>query len=113
MRPRGDAGLKCIKQYISGLVRATDHARKEIRDMIDATLSAIVREHAVDESFVINEIKDYLSGTDACRPEKQWFEGDSILTNKSAQERRFWLGRECNSFESAKNQWDSPCALAA
>ena len=74
---------------------------------------SIVREHAVDESFVINEIKDYLSGTDACRPEKQWFEGDSILTNKSAQERRFWLGRECNSFESAKNQWDSPCAMAA
>ena len=42
-------------------MRATDHARKEIRDMIDATLSVIVREHAVDESFVINEIKDYLS----------------------------------------------------
>ena len=46
-------------------MRATDHARKEIRDMIDATLSVIVREHAVDESFVINEIKDYLSETDA------------------------------------------------
>jgi len=49
-------------------VRATDHARKEIRDMIDATLSVIVREHAVDESFVINEIKDYLSETDAAGP---------------------------------------------
>ena len=46
-------------------MRATDHARKEIRDMIDATLSVIVREHAVDESFVINEIKDYLSDADA------------------------------------------------
>jgi len=46
-------------------VRATDHARKETRDMIDATLSVIVREHAVDESFVINEIKDYLSEADA------------------------------------------------
>ena len=46
-------------------MRATDHARKEIRDMIDATLSVIVREHAVDESFVINEIKDYLSEADA------------------------------------------------
>ena len=46
-------------------MRATDHARKEIRDMIDATLSVIVREHAVDESFVISEIKDYLSETDA------------------------------------------------
>ena len=29
--------------------------------MIDATLSDVVREHAVDEGFVINEIKDYLS----------------------------------------------------
>ena len=36
--------------------------------MIDATLSVIVREHAVDESFVINEIKDYLSETDAAGP---------------------------------------------
>ena len=36
--------------------------------MIDATLSAIVREHAVDESFVINEIKDYLSETDVAGP---------------------------------------------
>ena len=49
-------------------MRATDHARKEIRDMIYATLSVIVREHAVDESFVINEIKDYLSETDAAGP---------------------------------------------
>ena len=49
-------------------MRATDHARKEIRDMIDATLSVIVREHAVDESFVISEIKDYLSETDAAGP---------------------------------------------
>ena len=46
----------------------TDHARKEIRDMIDATLSVIVREHAVDESFVMNEIKDYLSEVDAAGP---------------------------------------------
>ena len=36
--------------------------------MIDATLSVIVREHAVDESFVINEIKDYLSEADAAGP---------------------------------------------
>ena len=36
--------------------------------MIDATLSVIVREHAVDESFVINEIKDYLSETDSDGP---------------------------------------------
>ncbi len=49
-------------------MRATDHARREIRDVIDATLSVIVREHAVDESFVINEIKDYVSGTDAEGP---------------------------------------------
>ena len=49
-------------------MRARDHARKEIREMIDATLSVIVREHAVDESFVISEIKDYLSETDAAGP---------------------------------------------
>ena len=49
-------------------MRATDHARREIRDMIDATLSVIVREHAVDESFVINEIKDYLSEINSACP---------------------------------------------
>ena len=32
--------------------------------MIDATLSVIMREYDVDESFVIKEIKDYLSKTD-------------------------------------------------
>ena len=68
LQPWGDVGLKCIKRYKSGLVRATDHARREIRDMIVATLSVIVREHAVDESFAINEIKDYVSGTDAEGP---------------------------------------------
>ena len=36
--------------------------------MIDATLSDVVREHAVDEGFVINEIKDYLSETDVAGP---------------------------------------------
>ena len=49
-------------------MRATDHARREIRDMNIATLSVIVREHAVDETFAINEIKDYVSGTDAAGP---------------------------------------------
>ena len=49
-------------------MRATDHARKEIRDMIDATLSAIIREHDLDESFVIKEIKDYLSEIDSFGP---------------------------------------------
>ncbi len=33
-----------------------------------ATFSVIMREHAVDESFVINEIKDYLSETDVAGP---------------------------------------------
>ena len=47
---------------------AADQARKEIRDMIDATLSVIMREHDVDESFVIKEIKDYLSETDSSGP---------------------------------------------
>lgn len=45
------------------LVRPSDQARKEIRDMVDATLSVIVREHDVDESFVITEIKDYLNSS--------------------------------------------------
>ena len=33
-----------------------------------ATFSFIMRERAVDESFVINEIKDYLSETDVAGP---------------------------------------------
>ena len=36
--------------------------------MIDATLSVIMREYDVDESFVIKEIKDYLSKTDSSGP---------------------------------------------
>ena len=32
--------------------------------MVDAITSVVVREHAVDESFVINEIKAYISGRD-------------------------------------------------
>ena len=46
------------------LVSPADQARKEIRDMVDAITSVVVREHAVDESFVINEIKTYISGRD-------------------------------------------------
>ena len=46
------------------LVGPADQARKEIRDMVDAITSVVVREHAVDESFVINEIKTYISGRD-------------------------------------------------
>ena len=32
--------------------------------MVDAIRSVVVREHDVDESFVINEIKTYISGRD-------------------------------------------------
>ena len=46
------------------LVSPADQARKEIRDMVDAITCVVVREHAVDESFVINEIKTYISGRD-------------------------------------------------
>ena len=46
------------------LVSPADQARKEIREMVDAITSVVVREHAVDESFVINEIKTYISGRD-------------------------------------------------
>ena len=42
----------------------SDQARKEIRDRVDAITSVVVREHDVDESFVINEIKAYISGRD-------------------------------------------------
>ena len=41
-----------------------DQARKEIREMVDAITSVVVREHDVDESFVLNEIKTYISGRD-------------------------------------------------
>ena len=47
------------------VLSAADQARREIRDMIDATLSVIIREHDVDESFVIKEVKDYLSEVDS------------------------------------------------
>ena len=50
------------------MLSAADQARREIRDMIDATLSVIIREHDVDESFVIKEIKDYLSEIDSFGP---------------------------------------------
>jgi len=46
------------------LVSPADQARKEIRDMVDAITSVVVREHDVDESFVINEIKACISGRD-------------------------------------------------
>ena len=83
-------------------MRATDHARKEIRDMIDATLSVIVREHAVDESFVISEIKDYLSETDAAGPRNNGLKVIRYSPKQVLRSGGFWLSRECNSFESAK-----------
>ena len=53
--------------------------------MIDAPLSVIVREHAVDESFVINEIKDYLSETDAAGPRNN---GLKVIRYSPAQDLR-------------------------
>ena len=46
------------------LVDPADQARKEIRDMVDAITSVVVREHAVDQNFVLSEIKAYISGRD-------------------------------------------------
>ena len=46
------------------LVSPVDQARKEIRDMVDAITSVVVREHAVDQNFVLDEIKAYISGRD-------------------------------------------------
>ena len=46
------------------LVSPADQARKEIRDMVDAITSVVIREHDVDQSFVIYEIKAYISGRD-------------------------------------------------
>ena len=42
-------------------MQPADLARKEIRDMVDATMSIIVREYSVDEEFVVSEIKEYLN----------------------------------------------------
>lgn len=41
-----------------------EYVWKEIWDMIDVILLVIVCEYVVDESFVINEIKDYFLGID-------------------------------------------------
>lgn len=46
---------------------------------------SIVREHAVDESFVINEIKDYLSETDAAGPRNN---GLNVIRYSPAQNLR-------------------------
>ena len=46
------------------LVSPADQARKEIRDMVDAITSVVGREHAVDQNFVLSEIKAYISGRD-------------------------------------------------
>ena len=56
--------LDCIQRHSFELVCSSDEARKEIRDMVDAITSVVVREHAVDHSFVITEIKAYISGPD-------------------------------------------------
>ena len=42
------------------VLSAKDQARKEIRDMVDAISSIVVRDYPVDNSFVITEIKNYI-----------------------------------------------------
>ena len=61
------------------LVSPADQARKEIRSMVDAITSVVIREHAVDESFVINEIKAYISARDFAEQN----ESDSIHASKN------------------------------
>ena len=47
--------------------------------MVDAITSVVIREHAVDESFVINEIKAYISARDFAEQN----ESDSIHASKN------------------------------
>ena len=62
--------------------------------MIDATLSDVVREHAVDEGFVINEIKDYLSEINSACPSNNSLK---VIRYSPKQVLR------CNSFGSVVN----------
>lgn len=68
----------------------TDQARQEIKDMIDATLSIVIREHAVDQAFVIHEIKSYLGKLENNPSKPDWFRkikytSKSILSGKSTK----------------------------
>ena len=55
-------------------VDQSDQAREEIKDMIDATLSVVGRAHDVDQTFVINEIKNYLESLADNHKRKPWIQ---------------------------------------
>ena len=87
-----------------------DLARKEIRDMVDAITSVVVREHAVDQSFVISEIKAYISGPDFAERN----DGDLKLIQYARKQKRGGdtLGSVLNAIRS-KVQRISPIRFAS
>ena len=92
------------------LVSPADQARKEIRDMVDAITSVVVREHDVDESFVINEIKTYISGRDFAEQN----DGDLKVIQYTRKQKLGGgnLGTVLNGLRS-KVQWISSIRLAS
>jgi hypothetical protein len=50
-----------------------NQARQEVKDMIDATLSIVIREYDVDQAFAINEIKPYLKKLENSPAKANWF----------------------------------------
>ena len=87
-----------------------DQARKEIRDMVDAITSVVVREHAVDQDFVISEIKIYISGRDFAERN----DGDLKLIQYARKQKRGGdtLGSVLNAIRS-KVQRISPIRCAS
>ena len=66
--------------------------------MVDAITSVVVREHAVEESFVINEIKAYISGPDFAERN----DGDLKLSQYARKQKRggVTLGSVLNAIRS-------------
>ena len=78
--------------------------------MVDAITSVVVREHAVDESFVISEIKAYISGRDFAERN----DGDLKLIQYARKQKRdgVTLSSVLNAIRS-KVQRISPIRLAS
>ena len=78
--------------------------------MVDAISSVVVREHAVDQSFVISEIKAYISGPDFAERN----DGDLKLIQYARKQNRGGdtLGSVLNAIRS-KVQRISPIRFAS
>ena len=81
--------------------------------MIDATLSVIMREHDVDESFVIKEIKDYLSKTDSFAPRSNSLKVIRYSPKQVSRSGGFASVVNIIRSRAQKNQCDSSAAMAA